>query len=325
MPRTSSAGRAADLHAASPDYDVDLLATDPDLLSEVVRFDLPRLGDIEGLRRRAPPVPHRHRHALARPARCADDRARLLGPALTRPARDLAAPGGPRPLRRVGAVRRAAVLGDGTFDLVFTGVGALCWLPDIEAWATMVAALLRPGGRLFLREGHPMLWSLDDPRQDGLVAVEYPYFEVAGGTSSTRPGPTWRPTTSSSSPDVRVEPRPGRDHHRADGAGLQLTALVEHDCVPWPALPGDDGAPARRRVPPAGPAGAPGAQLHAAGRQAPLTAAVRNLPLRAAPSRPEPEAGGEPGPGATGERSARLGPCPIGSPSPSTAASPTSA
>ena len=39
----------ADVHAASPDYDVDLLATDPDLLSEVVRFDRPRLGAIEGL------------------------------------------------------------------------------------------------------------------------------------------------------------------------------------------------------------------------------------------------------------------------------------
>ena len=36
----------ADVHAASPDYDVDLLATDPDLLSEVVRFDRPRLGVI---------------------------------------------------------------------------------------------------------------------------------------------------------------------------------------------------------------------------------------------------------------------------------------
>ena len=47
------------------------------------------------------------------------------------------------------------------FDLVFTGVGALCWLPDIDRWAAVVRGLLAPGGRLFLREGHQTMWSLD--------------------------------------------------------------------------------------------------------------------------------------------------------------------
>jgi SAM-dependent methyltransferase len=40
------------------------------------------------------------------------------------------------------------VLGTGGFDLVYTGVGALPWLPDIRRWARVVAALLRPGGRM---------------------------------------------------------------------------------------------------------------------------------------------------------------------------------
>jgi hypothetical protein len=44
-------------------------------------------------------------------------------------------------------------------------------------WTAVVADLLRPGGRLFLREGHPMLWALDDTRQDDLLMVRYPYFE----------------------------------------------------------------------------------------------------------------------------------------------------
>jgi len=39
----------APAHAASPDYAVDRLATEPDHLSAVVRFDLPRLGSIAGL------------------------------------------------------------------------------------------------------------------------------------------------------------------------------------------------------------------------------------------------------------------------------------
>jgi 2-polyprenyl-3-methyl-5-hydroxy-6-metoxy-1,4-benzoquinol methylase len=36
-------------HAASPDYAVSRFIDDPSFLSEVVSFDLPRLGDIAGL------------------------------------------------------------------------------------------------------------------------------------------------------------------------------------------------------------------------------------------------------------------------------------
>ena len=73
---------------------------------------------------------------------------------------------------------RSTFSGHGRFDLVFTGIGALCWLPDIGRWASVVADLLAPGGRLFLREGHPMLWALADPAASGAVLrVEHPYFE----------------------------------------------------------------------------------------------------------------------------------------------------
>ena len=71
---------------------------------------------------------------------------------------------------------------------MYTGIGALCWLPDVRCWAAVVAALLRPGGRLFMREGHPMLWTLADPRDDGLLAVEHPYFEREEPTVWDEPG-----------------------------------------------------------------------------------------------------------------------------------------
>ncbi|WFE47798.1 class I SAM-dependent methyltransferase [Verrucosispora sp. WMMD1129] len=57
---------------------------------------------------------------------------------------------------------------DGCADLVYTGKGALIWMPDIDAWAVEMARLLRPGGHLFLHEGHPATelwtWDLDEPR-----------------------------------------------------------------------------------------------------------------------------------------------------------------
>ena len=40
----------APAHANSPDYAVQELIADPTRLSDVVRFDLPRLGDVNGLR-----------------------------------------------------------------------------------------------------------------------------------------------------------------------------------------------------------------------------------------------------------------------------------
>jgi SAM-dependent methyltransferase len=53
-------------------------------------------------------------------------------------------------------------LGGRTFDVVYTGIGALIWLPDIHRWAEVVARLLRPGGRLYLVEFHPLVWVFGD-------------------------------------------------------------------------------------------------------------------------------------------------------------------
>ena len=63
------------------------------------------------------------------------------------------------------------------FDFVFTGIGALCWLPDINKWAEIVSYLLKPGGFVFFREGHPMLWSIGDSKPNGDLAIELDYFE----------------------------------------------------------------------------------------------------------------------------------------------------
>jgi SAM-dependent methyltransferase len=42
-----------------------------------------------------------------------------------------------------------------TFDVVYTGRGALGWLPDLEPWARAVAGFVRPGGIFYIHEGHP--------------------------------------------------------------------------------------------------------------------------------------------------------------------------
>lgn len=130
---------------------------------------------------------------------------------------------------------REALQGD--FDLVFTGVGALCWVSDIDRWAGVVASLLAPGGRLFVREGHPMLWAIDETREE--LVVGYPYFETAEALPWTEEG-TYVET------DVEVTNHECHNWNHGLGEiitaladhGLRLTGLVEHTSVPWEALPG---------------------------------------------------------------------------------------
>ena len=50
---------------------------------------------------------------------------------------------------------------DGSADLVYTGKGALHWVMDIQVWVGVVERLLKPGGRLYVFEGHPLDWVWD--------------------------------------------------------------------------------------------------------------------------------------------------------------------
>ena len=127
------------------------------------------------------------------------------------------------------------LLGAERFDLVYTGIGAICWLPSIRRWAEVVAGLLRPGGRLFMREGHPVLWSICDPRPDGLLMVEYPYFETEGVLF--REETTYAGIGIVNSPDtVSFNHGLGEIFTALQAAGMTMTSLQEHREVPWNPL-----------------------------------------------------------------------------------------
>ena len=228
----------AQAHAASPDYAVERYRTDPGFVSGVVRFDLPRLGDVRGAR-----GVHLQCHIGTDTLSLARLGAGMTGldfsPAALQQARHLADSVDTAVTFVESDVHHALdVLPAGGFDLVYTGVGALCWLPDVRRWAGVVSALLRPGGRLFLREAHPVLWALDERRTDDLV-IGYPYFEHRAPLVFDEPGTYVRT-------DVAFVHTTSHCWNRGVGEivtalldeGLALTQLVEHDSVPWNALPG---------------------------------------------------------------------------------------
>lgn len=228
----------APLHAASADYAVQRFVDDPQFLSEVVQFDRPLLGDIQGLR-----GVHLQCHIGTDTLSLARLGAQMSGvdfsSASLAEARTLAQRcHTPIDYHESDVFLAAEVLPQGSFDLVYTGIGALCWLPSIERWAQTVGALLKPGGRLFIREGHPMLWALNEDHSDSL-RVEYPYFE--------RHEPlVWEDENTYVQTDSALKATVTHEWNHGLGEiisallaqGLEITGLVEHQSIPWEALPG---------------------------------------------------------------------------------------
>ena len=226
-------------HVASPGYQVQTFIDDPAHISGVVRFDLPLLGDIHGLR-----GVHLQCHIGTDTVSLARLGARMTGLDFSAPAisaaRELAAATGAAATFVQAKVYDAVdVLPAAAFDLVYTGIGALCWLPDIRRWASVVGALLRPGGRLFIREGHPMLWAIDDERDDELLVVRYPYFETAEPVTFSDGG-TYVATDAVFAQTVSHSWNHGLGEIITAllDAGLVITGLTEHDSIPWNGLPG---------------------------------------------------------------------------------------
>jgi SAM-dependent methyltransferase len=74
-------------------------------------------------------------------------------------------------------------LGAERFDIVYTGKGAVCYLPDLTAWAQTIALLLKPGGFLYLVEFHPLLNALGPTQKTGAdydLVVRHDYLGGRG-------------------------------------------------------------------------------------------------------------------------------------------------
>ncbi|MBW2256613.1 MAG: class I SAM-dependent methyltransferase [Deltaproteobacteria bacterium] len=233
------------IHWDSTEYDAGGFIADPTRLSDVVAFDRDYLGDVNGKR-----LVHLQCHIGKDTLSWARLGAEVTGVDFSEAgiaaARRLSAESGTPGRFVLSEVYDApAVLGE-RFDIVYTGVGALNWLPDITGWARVVAALLEPGGTLYLREGHPMLWGLEW-REDGgdALVVRFPYFETVDPVS-------WDEDSTYAGDGKVAHTRTYEWNHGIAeiitalmDAGLTLTALREHRSLEWQGQPhmerGDDG------------------------------------------------------------------------------------
>jgi SAM-dependent methyltransferase len=223
------------IHLASRFYDCGRLRDGPGRLNAIEEAEL---GPVSGLR-----VLHLQCHFGMDTLKLAQRGAEVVGLDFSIPAidaaRKLALELGLQTRARFVAAdvydAPAAIPEPGSFDLVYVTWGAICWLPDMRRWAEVVAHFLKPGGRLYLADGHPAAYVFDDDAQlpDGMPGLFMPYFQ-------REPLVLDDPRDYA---DERARLRNARTvqwvHPLSEtigsviAAGLRLDWLHEHDRVPW--------------------------------------------------------------------------------------------
>lgn len=123
---------------------------------------------------------------------------------------------------------------EGTFDLVYTSRGVLGWLPDLDAWAEIVAHYVKPGGTFYLNEVHPIALVWDEEDVSRLVP-RYGYW-----TGEVLSFPT---QGSYADPDAHVETPEEHGWNHSLGeivtslarSGLHIESLTEYPWLEWPS------------------------------------------------------------------------------------------
>jgi SAM-dependent methyltransferase len=225
-----------DLHIASDFYRVDAFRRGEEKLDPIV---LAEVGDVAGLK-----LLHLQCHfgldTLSFARLGADATGLDFSPKAIAAARALAAETGLDARFVEGRVEEAPELAGRDFDVVFTSWGVLMWLPDLAAWAKAIINCLKPGGRFYIAEGHPIMWAFEDTHEryaDNLRVVRSYFLDGAQHWDS---------------PVDYADPTYSLKHHVAHewqhglgevvtalaGVGLRIEFLHEHDRLPWPGIPG---------------------------------------------------------------------------------------
>jgi SAM-dependent methyltransferase len=230
---------SADLHRVS--YDSDRLVRDPGALSSIVDRDYGLLrpflpgGTVAGL-----DLVHLQCHIGTDTLSWARLGARVTGLDMSARslaiARELASSAGIQADYIEATIAEgAAALAGRSFDVVYTSIGVLAWLDDLDVWARLISGLLRPGGVFFIREGHPIACALDTDAPVGELRLAWPYFDA---------GPIMDESVDDYSSSVPHEhPRTYEWAHSLGDvlgallhAGLRIVDFQEHRDLPWRQL-----------------------------------------------------------------------------------------
>lgn len=227
----------ARVHVESKSYDLARYAADRSHISRVVAFDAPLLGSVDGL-----DVAHLQCHIGTDSVSLARLGARVIGldfsDVAIAAARSLAEAAGVDAEFVIANVYDAAEAIGRTVDLVYTSVGTINWLGDLDRWAAAIAGLLETGGRFYIRDMHPALWTFEEI--DGAVVPHYPTIGSVGEPLTFDNAVTY---TDGDHTRI-VNTRQHEWYHSFSeiinaliGAGMTILKLEEHAALEWPHVP----------------------------------------------------------------------------------------
>jgi SAM-dependent methyltransferase len=133
------------------------------------------------------------------------------------------------------------VLGVERFDIVYTGKGALCYLPDVKAWARVVSHLLKPGGFLYLVEFHPLLNALSPTHKPGCtndLVIRHDYLGGRGAIErDSAHSYTDGPALAGDTVHYEWPHGVGEVVTAVSQAGFIIESLTETCLLPWQRWP----------------------------------------------------------------------------------------
>jgi SAM-dependent methyltransferase len=224
------------IHLGPDGYEVERYVGDPARISAVVAFDAGRLGDLRGLS-----VVHLQCHvgtdtiSLARLGASEVVGVDFSEPALGA-ARELAERTGDKARFVLSDVYHAAGTLEQRFDVLYTSVGTIGWLDDIDRWALNVAGLLVSGGRFVFRDIHPVIWVFEEV--DGRIVPHFAYWQESDRPLVLEEAETYSGRGTVASPRINVW-----NHTVAEvlnaliGVGLRIDRVEEHPECDWRIFP----------------------------------------------------------------------------------------
>lgn len=227
------------IHYGSEEYGIQKFINDPKHISDVVQFDLDReeLGDVSGKS-----LVHLQCHIGTDTLSWARLGADVTGVDFSEPAiqaaRKLSEDSGtPGEFVVAEVFDSPSALNNRQFDVVYTGIGAICWLPDINKWANVVASLLKPGGTFYILEGHPMMWSVSQDDHGDQIVLDWPYFESAGPQAEENEETYAGEGKLDHTREYNFTHGLGETINALIQAGLTLDFVHEHKVMHWQAFP----------------------------------------------------------------------------------------
>ena len=118
------------------------------------------------------------------------------------------------------------------YDIVFTSIGVLCWLQDINEWGRIVARYLKPFGTFLLVESHPIMGIFDDESNE--LRIKYSYWHSDEPLSWETDG-----TYADEAAEIKNRRSYEWQHTVSDvlnsliGAGLRIEEVREYPYLPW--------------------------------------------------------------------------------------------